>query len=333
MSASAPSHLDRPFRRSPLRIILAAAAVVVVGLAAWLVWNGRRPDPSQFTGYVVTDNIYMAAPVGGTIAKVQVARGDRVEAGAPLFSLDPTSFGARADQARAQISEASAQTASAEADLGRARAALRGAEADMNKAQADLGRLTKAQTEKPGAVAQVQIDQAHAALANATAQRDSARTQMAGAQSRIAAAHAQVDSQRANLTAANRQVSDLAPVAPVAGRVEEVMYEPGEWAAPNAAVVSLVPDNKVKVRFYVPQGLVDHFRPGTAVAFACDGCAKDLVGKVEFVASRPEYTPPVIYSLQARDKLVFMVEALPSQPRLLTPGQPMDVRPRDGAAR
>ena len=76
---------------------------------------------------------------------------------------------------------------------------------------------------------------------------------------------------------------------------------------------------------------IDRFRPGTAVALSCDGCATGLVGKVQFVASRPEYTPPVIYSLEARDKLVFMVEALPSQPRQLVPGQPMDVQLRDAA--
>jgi HlyD family secretion protein len=103
------------------------------------------------------------------------------------------------------------------------------------------------------------------------------------------------------------------------------MYQPGEWAAANAPVVSLAPDDKVKVRFYVPQARVDRFKPGTTVALACDGCPGGMTGKVQFVASRPEFTPPVIFSLQTRDKLVFMVEALPNQPRLLSPGQPMDV--------
>ena len=40
-----------------------------------------------------------------------------------------------------------------------------------------------------------------------------------------------------------------------------------------------------------------------------------------------EYTPPVIYSLETRDKLVFLVEAVPSNPRALVPGQPIDVAP------
>jgi HlyD family secretion protein len=52
-----------------------------------------------------------------------------------------------------------------------------------------------------------------------------------------------------------------------------------------------------------------------------------MTARVDYVASRPEYTPPVIYSLTTRDKLVFLVEAVPSAPRALIPGQPIDVRP------
>jgi HlyD family secretion protein len=50
-----------------------------------------------------------------------------------------------------------------------------------------------------------------------------------------------------------------------------------------------------------------------------------MTATVDFVASRPEYTPPIIYSLDARQKLVFLVEAIPSSPRALIPGQPLDV--------
>lgn len=69
------------------------------------------------------------------------------------------------------------------------------------------------------------------------------------------------------------------------------------------------------------------YPPGATVAIACDGCASGMTARVNYVASRPEYTPPIIYSLTARDKLVFLVEAAPSAPRALTPGQPIDVTP------
>jgi len=306
-------------------IILAVAGLVLLAGALWLMFGRAPAGPKVFTGYVVTDNLYMSAPVAGTVVIVDVARGQRVAAGAPLFRIDPTSLGARADAARAQVGQTEAQLGAAEADLGKARAALAAAEAEAGRAQADLARLLSAQSEKPGSVAGQQVDQARAAAVTAARQRDEAATGVASAQARIAAGQSQVEASRAGLTDARQQVSQLAPVAPADSRVEDVMYQRGEWAQANAAIVSLVPDNQVKVRFYVPQSAVAAFRPGTMVAIACDGCARGMTARVDYVATRPEYTPPVIYSLATRDKLVFLVEAAPSAPRELTPGQPIDV--------
>jgi HlyD family secretion protein len=46
---------------------------------------------------------------------------------------------------------------------------------------------------------------------------------------------------------------------------------------------------------------------------------------VSFIAKQSEFTPPVIYSLDERSKLVFLVEALPDRPGALRVGQPVDV--------
>ena len=108
------------------------------------------------------------------------------------------------------------------------------------------------------------------------------------------------------------------------------MFKAGETVPANVPVVSIVPDGEVKVRFYVPQALVSAYKPGRKVAIGCDGCAAGLTATVNFVATEPEFTPPVIYSLDARQKLVFMVEAVPSNGRALVPGQPIDVAPRAG---
>jgi HlyD family secretion protein len=47
--------------------------------------------------------------------------------------------------------------------------------------------------------------------------------------------------------------------------------------------------------------------------------------KVSFMARAAEYTPPVIYSLEERNKLVFMVEARTDTPEGLRVGQPVQV--------
>jgi HlyD family secretion protein len=56
----------------------------------------------------------------------------------------------------------------------------------------------------------------------------------------------------------------------------------------------------------------------------CDGCA-EIKARVSFIAKSAEFTPPVIYSLEERAKLVFLIEAIPDNPQDLRVGQPVDV--------
>ncbi|KEZ21056.1 Secretion protein HlyD precursor [Sphingobium yanoikuyae] len=312
----------------PVRPILILVAVIAVGIALWLFLRpGERKGDEVFTGYVVSDNIYMSSPVAGTLTKVAVQRGQRVAAGDALFRIDPTVRAAETEQARAAIATNEAQVSQQQANLARARSDLAAAQADADRAGAEYRRLAAAQREKPGSVAQLDLDQARASYDGALRKRDAARTQIGSATGAIDAALAQVRQSQAGLTSAERQLDDLAPVAPAAGRVEDVMFRRGESVTPNAPVVSIVPDGQVKVRFYVSQALVSRYQPGRKVVISCDGCPAGMTAIVEFVANEPEYTPPVIYSLDAREKLVFLVEALPKDPRKLLPGQPVDVAP------
>jgi HlyD family secretion protein len=309
------------------RIIIGAAVVLVIagGLIWWWLGTQRTRSAHSFTGYVVSDNVYMASPVSGTLTSVAVRRGARVAAGDSLFRVDPTVRAAETDQARAQIAGSSAQLEQQQAALVRARADLGAAEAEAQRNEVEITRLAAAQAEKPGSVAQLQVDQARAAYRGAQDKRDAARSDVQSAIGAIAAARAQVQQAQAGLTSAQRQLSDLAPVAPSAGRIDDIMFKAGESVSANVPVVSIVPDGEVKVRFYVPQTQVNAYKPGRKVVIGCDGCATGMTATVDFVASRPEYTPPVIYSLDARAKLVFLIEAVPSDPLALVPGQPMDV--------
>lgn len=317
--------------RSPHRPrlpVIVGAVVLVAAVGGWLLLRPHgAKDEERFTGYVVSDDIYMTSPVAGTLTGVAVQRGQRVTAGQALFRVDPTVRAAQTDQARAQIAGAQAQVQQQQAARDHAQADLAAAQADVDSASAQLRRQTGAQRDKPGSVAQLEIDQTRATYEGALQRRDAARTQVTSAAAAIAAARAQVREATAGLVSSKRELSDLSPTAPTAGRVEDVMFKPGESVSANVPVVSIVPDGQVKVRFYVPEALVHAYHPGRQVAIACDGCAAGMTAKVNFVASSPEYTPPIIYSLDARQKLVFLVEAMPSNPRALLPGQPLDVAP------
>jgi HlyD family secretion protein len=82
----------------------------------------------------------------------------------------------------------------------------------------------------------------------------------------------------------------------------------------------------MKVRFFVPETVLPRIAYGDAVTVRCDGCSGDLSAKVSFISKTAEFTPPVIYSLEERAKLVFLIEALPVAPANMRVGQPVDVQ-------
>ena len=101
---------------------------------------------------------------------------------------------------------------------------------------------------------------------------------------------------------------------PVTGSVEQIYFRVGEMVPAGKPVVALLPPGNLKVRFFVNEALLPQIKLGDMVKVHCDGCAGDLTAKVSFIARSSEFTPPVIYSLDERSKLVFLIEARPRAP-------------------
>jgi len=318
----------------PPRAAVAVVLLLVAGLLAWWLWpreSGARP----LSGYVEGETLYLSAAQAGTVTSLAVRRGDRVEAGRVVFQIDPGPSAAQTAQAAAGAAAAEAQARDAvkgqrPAELAVIEAQRAAARAQLREAELAYGRV--ATLYERGFVARARLDQARA-------ERDSARARTAETESRLdvaelgqradqaEAAYARAGQARAALTEAQARQRLLSPVAPIDARVEDVFFQRGEWAPANQPVVALLPDERVKIRFYVGERDVARYRPGRRVRFACDGCASGLAATIVWVSPRPEFTPPVIYSRDTRDKLVFLVEARPDRPRSLTPGLPVDVEP------
>ena len=123
-----------------------------------------------------------------------------------------------------------------------------------------------------------------------------------------AAASAQT---KAALDQAEWRLGQRSAVAPVAGRVVDTLYVAGEFVNAGSPVVSILPAANVKIRFFVPESALGRIQVGAQACIVCDGCPEPIAARVAFVAPQAEYTPPVIYSMESRDKLVFLVGARP----------------------
>jgi HlyD family secretion protein len=137
-------------------------------------------------------------------------------------------------------------------------------------------------------------------------------------------ASADMRSAEARVNTSQTRLARRKLASPVTGTVQQIYFRPGEMVPAGRPILAILPPGNLKVRFFVPEPVLQKIAYGDTVTVRCDGCA-DQVAKVSFIAKSAEYTPPVIYSLEERNKLVFLIEALPDLPDKVRVGQPVDV--------
>jgi HlyD family secretion protein len=255
-----------------------------------------QSNDNAWLGYAEGDYAFVSAPLAGWVTTVKVQRGDWVKNGDLLFALDDPSQLAARDSAKAAIAQAQGQMAQAQANL------------DLTKKE-----LTR---------------QAGLVRANATSKQnyDLAKSAYDTAVAQVAQIVAAENQARAALANAAYQLAQREVVSRTEGRVQEVYFRQGEYAPAMTPVISVLPPQNVYVRFFVPESEFSKIHLGDKVRIGCDGCG-DIVATISFIAAQEEFTPPVIFSIGSREKLVFKVEARAPTGLTLNPGQPVDVHP------
>src|ERR1051326_2159882 len=77
--------------------------------AALIVTGCSRQAPSGYQGYLEGEFVYVGSPLAGRLETLSVSRGARVEAGAPLFTLERENELAAQRQAADQLRSAQAR--------------------------------------------------------------------------------------------------------------------------------------------------------------------------------------------------------------------------------
>jgi HlyD family secretion protein len=176
---------------------------------------------------------------------------------------------------------------------------------------------------------QADVDMARASLTNAKVTYDRALSLLkssSGTQKAVDHAEAAMRTEMARLNAAETRLTRRTMASPVNGSIQEIYYRPGEYVTAGRPVVSILPPNNIKIRFFVPETVLPKISLGQEVNVHCDGCKADVPARVTYISRTSEFTPPVIYSLEERSKLVYLVEARTGAPAELRVGQPVDVR-------
>jgi HlyD family secretion protein len=175
---------------------------------------------------------------------------------------------------------------------------------------------------------QADLNQNNATLANAQQSYDRAASLSktgSGTQANLDAAVSALRVAEAHVNTSQTRLTRRIGFAPVAGKVQQIYFREGETVPAQRPVLSIMPPGNMKLRFYVPEAELPRLAIGDEVRVSCDNCAADLTARIYFVSTMAEYTPPVIYSLDERNKLVYLIQARPSRPDSLRVGQPISV--------
>jgi HlyD family secretion protein len=321
------------FHKIRIFVLCGAAAA----LLCFITGCNRTPASSNTVqGYVEGEFVYIAAPLAGRLEKLFVQRGAQVKAGEPLFELENVAEKSARDETGLRLAQVQAQLADARkgkrpteieastAQLNQARSALQLSEKEFARHERllaakvvpaqEFDRVRAARDQDRQRVAQLEAD---------------LRTARLGARSdQIAATEANKQAVAAVLTRNEWDLAQKRQRAPQAGLVFDTLYRTGEWLAAGRPAVVLLPPQNIKVRAFVPQPLMATIHQGDKAQVSVDGAATPISGTVRFISPQAEYTPPVIYSRESRQKLVYMVELEfdATTAMRLHPGQPVDIR-------
>jgi HlyD family secretion protein len=130
---------------------------------------------------------------------------------------------------------------------------------------------------------------------------------------------------QARLNSSQTRLARRKVFSPVGGSIQQIYFRAGELVTAGKPIVALLPPSNLKLRFFVNEATLPRLKLGDPVTVTCDGCESGIPAKITFIARSSEFTPPVIYSMDERSKLVFLIEARTATPERLRVGQPVSI--------
>lgn len=274
---------------------LLAVAALAAGGAWWMnTQRDRLPQGlARANGRLEVERIEIAAKYPGRIAELPVREGDVVDAGAVIATQDSTELQAQRlaiEAARSRATQAM-QRAQAETEVRKVQTRL---------AQLELDHATRLKQDALVSGAEVE---------RRTAQRDGERAGILAATAAIGEAQAARAEAEAQLRRIDVAIADMTLRAPVAGRIEYRVVEPGSVIPSGGRVATLLNTAEVDMTVFLPTSAAGRLKVGDEARVVLDA-APELVfpAAVSFVAAEAQFTPKYVETATEREKLVYRVK-------------------------
>lgn len=301
-----------------------------------LILAGCKNQHHEFQGYVEGRYSYISSSFSGNLTQLLVSRGQQVTTNQPLFILDPKPESDKANQAKYQLQQA--QENLVNLLKGQRETVIAGYVAQLAQAEANLSYITKTLNRykklySTRVISKADFDQAKSSYQQAAQRAQEIKSNIAeakqgGRENLISAQQAAVLAASAELKQAEWALLQKSVRAPQNALVFDTTFQVGEFVPAGNPVVTLLPPEEIKIIFFIPEKILSAINMGEKITINCDGCKQPYSAKISFISPTAEFTPPVIFSHDQRDKLVYRIEATPpieDAPKL-HPGQPVDVK-------
>ncbi len=256
----------RPLRqRLRMPLMIAGPAIVAIAALWWYVTSGRYIETDD--AYIQTARTVISADVAGRVIAVEVHDNQRVTQGQVLYRLDPVSYQAAVNDAKAQLGIARLQVDALKATYQQKVAENKSAQETLDYSQREYDRQKKLLGS--GVASQQQFDQASNALEVArqrvvSSQQDIQNTlaQLGGNPDIPANEHPMVQRAQAMLDEKQIDLNDTVIRAPENGTVTKVeQLQIGDYMTAATPVFSLMSD-RLWVEANFKETELTHMRPG-----------------------------------------------------------------------
>jgi multidrug resistance efflux pump len=251
------------------------ALVVVVLIVASLAWYfvADRLTPYTSQARVQAFVVPVAGEVSGTVLKVYVKNNDEVQAGQPLFDIDPVQYRIAVQRSRSDYESVRRSVNASAAAVEAARAALQAASAANVYAQQDAARLEQIFAQDPGALSVRRVQ-------NAQTNRITARSQVKAAEADLLRAqeaagdsgenNAQLISARSAVEKAELDLRRTRVQAPARGRVTDLRTDVGQFLQAGAPAMTLIAVHDLWISADMTENNLGNIVPGAEAAIILD---------------------------------------------------------------
>ena len=255
-------------------------------------------DDSLYNGYIDADMTYLSSDYAGRLIHLFVVRGQAVQKNQRLFKLEQTN-----EKFGVDISEFTQKNL-----LSQRQQIL--AQIHYN----EINHRRTLEIRKQDAASQNDLDLA-------TKDLDVLKNQ-------LAALDFQIKGSQVDTAEKQWQVARKENYATDSGIIFDTYFTEGEYAQAGQPIVSLITANNIKVIFFVSEKKLSKLQLNHKINILTDGNVLLGTGTIRYISNTAQYTPPIIFSREDRQSLIFRVEARLDKPNLnqVHLGQPVSLR-------